>query len=391
LRAGKAPGPSGLRTDDIKCWAKARDNEPEPWNRFVSLVTHCFQTNEVPKAACISTLVLIPKASGGVRGIGLLESVWKVISMIIKERMQETIQFDDMLHVFRPPILQARLHNDNSIHQGRTLSQVFLDLSKAYDTLDRPRTLALLQAYGLGPNLSKMLENFWNNLRLVPCQSGFYGRPIRSERGVTQGDPLSPIIFNVVVDAIVRNLRAEMPFNSFSALFYADDGWLASQNPAHAHQALWISTDLFRRMGLQLNVGKTKSMCSDPGNLRYRISTPAYNQRMTGVGLTYSATKRQLVQCTEPGCNAEVQAGSLRQHMITQHNKYVRPSRRTGVLAQDSAPPAIYHMEYTPNVAMQCPVPNCPGRARGKAPMFNHFGRKHWRDTLIFNGETIRT
>jgi hypothetical protein len=100
LRSGKAPGPSGLLVDDIKQWDTTREEDPEPWNRFVELVTHCFSAKEVPQALCFSTLVLIPKASGGVRGIGLLELVWKYISMIIKERLQSHIIFDDMLHGF---------------------------------------------------------------------------------------------------------------------------------------------------------------------------------------------------------------------------------------------------------------------------------------------------
>jgi Reverse transcriptase (RNA-dependent DNA polymerase) len=116
--------------------------------------------------------------------------------MIIKERMSRTIQFDDMLHAFRPgrgtgtAILEARLHLDRSIQKGKMLSQVFLDLSKAYDTLDRDRTILLLLAYGVGPRSLRLLQNFWDNLQLVPKQGGYYGNPIKSERGVTQGDPL---------------------------------------------------------------------------------------------------------------------------------------------------------------------------------------------------------
>jgi Reverse transcriptase (RNA-dependent DNA polymerase) len=83
------------------------------------------------------------------------------------------------------------------------LFQIFLDLSKAYDTLGRERKLSLLQSYGMGPRLLGLLQNFWSGLQLVLRQGGFHGRPIRSGRGVTQGDPLSPIIFNVVVDAVV--------------------------------------------------------------------------------------------------------------------------------------------------------------------------------------------
>jgi hypothetical protein len=64
------------------------------------------------------------------------------LGTFIKERMSWTIQFDDMLHGFCPgrgtglAIVEAGLHLYRSIQKGKMLSQVFLDLSKAYNTLD---------------------------------------------------------------------------------------------------------------------------------------------------------------------------------------------------------------------------------------------------------------
>ena len=40
---------------------------------------------------------------------------------------------------------------------------------------------------------------------MVAREGGYYGAPFRGERCVTQGDPLLPTIFNVVVDAVVRH------------------------------------------------------------------------------------------------------------------------------------------------------------------------------------------
>ena len=39
---------------------------------------------------------------------------------------------------------------------------------------------------------------------MVPKAGKFYGRPFSTGRGVTQGDPVYPAIFNLVVDAVVR-------------------------------------------------------------------------------------------------------------------------------------------------------------------------------------------
>ena len=40
---------------------------------------------------------------------------------------------------------------------------------------------------------------------MVARAGGYYGTGFKGGRGVTQGDPLSPTIFNVVVDAVVRH------------------------------------------------------------------------------------------------------------------------------------------------------------------------------------------
>ena len=81
---------------------------------------------------------------------------------------------------------------------------IFLDLTKAYDTLDRSRCLEILEGCSVGPNSKRLMTTYWRRLNMVAREGGYYGTAFRGERGVTQGDPLSPTIFNVVVDAVVR-------------------------------------------------------------------------------------------------------------------------------------------------------------------------------------------
>ena len=83
------------------------------------------------------------------------------------------------------------------------LCGIFLDLHKAYGALERSRCLEILEGYGAGPHNRKLLQKYWQCLTMVARAGGYYGTAFRGERGVTQGDPLSPTIFNVVVDAVV--------------------------------------------------------------------------------------------------------------------------------------------------------------------------------------------
>ena len=71
--------------------------------------------------------------------------------------------------------------------------------------MDRSRCLEILEGYGVGPNSRRLLTTYWRGLTMVARATGYYRTAFGGDRGVTQGDPLSPTIFNVVVDAVVRH------------------------------------------------------------------------------------------------------------------------------------------------------------------------------------------
>ena len=187
LKRNHACGPSGMRNEDLHRWLwnyrkqDATEVDKEPWLNVLEIVDEAFTSGDLPKALTLSTLVVILKPGGGVRGIGLLESLWKLIEKIIESRLSTGIQFHDALHGFRKKrgcgtaILECQLEQERALHQGETLFQVFLDLTKAYDTLDRKRTLKILAQYGVGPNILRLLEGFWNDLVLCAQQGGHYG------------------------------------------------------------------------------------------------------------------------------------------------------------------------------------------------------------------------
>ena len=107
---------------------------------------------------------------------------------------------------------------------------------------------------------------------MVARAGGYFGTGFKGERGMTEGDPLSPTIFNVLVDAVVRHwvtlaveeaeTRGEWGREGRhqAALLYADDGMVALSDPCWIQWAFNTLVVLFDRVGLQTNVGKTVSM-----------------------------------------------------------------------------------------------------------------------------------
>ena len=218
-------------------------------------------------------MVLIPKGKGEFRGIGLVEVIWKLLTLILHRRLT-TIELHDVLHGFREgrgtgtATLEAKLLQQLAAMREEVLYVIFLDLTKAYDALDRSRTLEILKGYGVGERVRRILTVYWERKTMVAREGGYYGKGFKGERGVTQGDPISPTIFNVVVDAVVRHWlhlatqeaerRGERgrEVRHQAALFYTDDGMLASSDSRWLQWAFTILVGLFDRVELKTNQRK---------------------------------------------------------------------------------------------------------------------------------------
>ena len=93
---------------------------------------------------------------------------------------------------------------------------------------------------------------------------------------VTQGDPLSPTIFNVVVYYVISHwvtvvspteTGEEVIWDMIKDLvdfFYVNDGIVVSHQPERLQRAFNILTYLFGRVGIYKNLGKTVSMACRP-------------------------------------------------------------------------------------------------------------------------------
>ncbi len=101
-------------------------------------------------------------------------------------------------------IMEVKLNQQLAWVDQAPLDQIYLDLKKAYDALDRTWCLKILAGYGVGPNLLCLQKHFWDGTKMVCHAGGSYGEPFSAGRGVMQGGPLSSLMFNVCVDVVVR-------------------------------------------------------------------------------------------------------------------------------------------------------------------------------------------
>ncbi len=101
-------------------------------------------------------------------------------------------------------IMEIKLQQQLAWVDQEPLYQIYLDLRKAYDALDWERCLKILAGYGVGPNLLCLQKKFWNDTKMVCRAGGNYGLLFEAHRGVTQGGPLSSLMFTFCVNCVVR-------------------------------------------------------------------------------------------------------------------------------------------------------------------------------------------
>ena len=413
LKNRKAPGASGIRVEDLKRWyhnAHPEDGDPLPsdedvatWEELLELVNLAFETGEMPQAFCNGVLVLIPKSNPGeYRGIALLEPLYKLVSAIINNRLKASIVFRDAVHGFRTgrgtgtALIEAKLRMQLTERGNKPLYMVFLDLKKAYDTLDRPSTIRILRGYGVGDALIRIIENIWNGDTMVPKQAGYFGTPFRAKRGVRQGDILSPMIFNLLVDAIICHIEN---LGVKNIQFYADDGLLWGEDGTVVQSQLDIINTSFASFGLKMNANKTEFLVMTGRMPTVTLSDRAIERRYGGNGTTYAEWANEKVAC--PLCGQEVVRCQLRRHQDsnrcqgTGDENTASADQQPPSLISSAAlissplegPPRTYEFNMLGGGALSsCPVEGCSFNAQLKSAMNRHFRERHPRDTIRFDG-----
>ena len=293
-----------------------QDDSPDAtnWQKVVAIAKSVFRDGMLAEEFTWKTFVLITKGKRDFRGVLLAKFLWKVVAILLKRRLMSDIMFHDVLHGFRAgrgtgtATLEAKLLQQLTYMKEAVLFNVLLGLQKEHDALDWYIKLEILVDYGVSPRMIRLLQTYWERLTMVARAGGYFGRPFKGHQCVTHGDPLSPTIFNVVADAVIRHwLMLVTPTDAgtgvlvltiieLAAYLYADDGLIALTQPEKPQREFDVLTGFFDRVGLRKNTEKTASMvyqtCHAPGV----ISSEAYKRHTTGISPTFWERQRRKVE-----------------------------------------------------------------------------------------------
>jgi hypothetical protein len=151
------------------------------------------------------------------------------------------------------------------IKHRKRLYMAFIDVSKAYDSIYRETLWKILADRGVGPIVLQLIKRMYIGGTVVRVGKSFSALPFNATRGVKQGCLLSPLLFNIALDAAFRTAIPNMQPCSemevdLTLLAYADDMALCAHTPQQLQHNIDTLTAALAAIGLRVNIKKTETM-----------------------------------------------------------------------------------------------------------------------------------
>ena len=213
--SGTAPGPDGVPVELFK-----RSGE-----HFVPVLARLFSAvgteRKSPPGFTDGAIITLPKGGdatqpGNYRPITLLNTDYRLLAKVLADRL--LVSMGSVVDPAQTAFLRERRIGDNIMllqllphslaAQNRTAVAAFLDVAKAYDTVDRSFLQRVMAAMGAGPALASWVATLLHDTRARAVVNGFASGLHPFAAGVRQGCPLSPLLYLFVGEALLRFLRA---------------------------------------------------------------------------------------------------------------------------------------------------------------------------------------
>ena len=147
----------------------------------------------------------------------------------------------------------------------------FIDYAKAFDCVDHNKLWKILKEIGIPDHLTCFMRNLYAGQEAIVRTGHGNTDWIQLGKGVQQGCILSPCLFNLYAEYILRNSWLEeaqpgirIAGRNISNLRYADDITLMVESEEELKSLLMKVKGESEKVGLKLNIQKTKNMASDP-------------------------------------------------------------------------------------------------------------------------------
>ena len=275
----KAAGPRAMEVflDIIQSiW----DQEKKPQDIRTALIVVLYK-NKGSKADC-----------GNYRGISLLSIAGKIFARIILNRLiaVSAANLPEAQCGFRPGrstvdmIFTVRQVQEKCLEQNLDLYSMFIDLTKAFDTVDREALWDVLARFGCLPEFIQIIRLFHVDMTGQVLSNGEQSDPFFISSGVKQGCVLAPVLLNLFFTCVLRQAIGNMDegvyvrFRYDGSIFdlrrlsaktktlnsliqealFADDCALMAHRSGDLQAMLNSFSDASKQFGLTISLGKTE-------------------------------------------------------------------------------------------------------------------------------------
>ncbi|KAL4367675.1 hypothetical protein GQ457_05G016460 [Hibiscus cannabinus] len=246
LENSKAPGPDGFNMGFLKkIWSSLKAEVMDFFENF-------FKGNITDFSFNHSFIVLIPKSTNLVgieeyRPISLVGCIYKLLSKVLAMRLRK--------------VLNERL-------EGVVLKA---DFSKAYDTVDWDFLMVIMQKMGFGEVWCHWILLCISSAYISVLVNGSPTTPFAIGRGLRQGCPLSPLLFNIIGEALsalihkanakgyFKGLKVGQTEMEITRIQFVDDlMFFCEADEMQIKNIIRILKGFELAAGLKLNLSKTK-------------------------------------------------------------------------------------------------------------------------------------
>ena len=209
------------------------------------------------------------------RGISLLNIASKVLEAILKNRIEpayESVARKNQAGFkakrgCRDQIFAIRQIVEQKYEFDRQTVLVFIDFKAVFDSVNRETIWRILESRGLPPKLIQLIRAMYTETFSTLRVYNSLSKPFAIVSGVRQGSMFAPFLFNLVIDWAMHEatekqlLCIALDDMIITDLDFADDMSLLDDNTADAQTFLDLVTKTAAKVGLEINISKTK-FCS---------------------------------------------------------------------------------------------------------------------------------
>lgn len=278
MKNNKAPGEDGIVAEMLKYGQEALVSI------LCKLLNKCLEESSIPENWNNASVVILFKKGDkklleNYRPISLLSVLYKLLTKIITTRI--SVKLDEYQPVeqaaFRKNfstidhLLTVKILIEKATEYNLPLYPAFIDYEKAFDSLEHWAIFDGLVKARIDHRYTKLLENIYKKATSSIALHEGTGK-FRIERGIRQGDTISPKLFTLALENTFKNLDwsnkgININGDLLNHLRFADDVINFANNEKLLKEMITELDDESKRIGLKLNLQKTKTMCPPGTNI----------------------------------------------------------------------------------------------------------------------------